>query len=1108
MKCPRCEIDNREGLRFCEDCGSRLPGICPACGAQTSPAKKFCGVCGGVLPGDAPSSLNAPVAATIVARRPLESERKQVTVLFADMKGSMELLADLDPEEARKVLDPVLQLMMGAVHQYDGTVNQVMGDGIMALFGAPLAHEDHAVRACYAAVRMRDAVREYAGQLAPGVRGSVQIRVGLNSGHVVVRSIASDLQMDYTAVGQTTHLASRMEQMARPDTIMATRSCVRMAEGYVTVKALGRQTIKGLAEPLDLYEITGVSTARSRLDAAMRRGLSRFVGRDAELDQLHRALLTAAGGHGQVVAIVGEPGTGKSRLIYELARSDATRDWRFLATAATPYGQSTTYRPVTELLKSYFAIEDSDDHAAVRDRVAARLTALDSNLVRMLRVFVALLGLPDAGAEWQRLAASQRRRQTLEAIIGLLVQQSLDRPLCLVVEDLHWMDTETHAVLDELVETLPSARILLLLSYRPEFRHQWMGKTYYRQVRLDALASESAQKLLDDLLGLDGALRTFKDLVAEKTGGNPFFLEECVRAVIDAGGLTGAAGAYHLARPLQDIEMPATVQAVIAARIDRLAYEDKVVLETAAVIGKDVSFALLHAIADSSEETLRRSLRRLRAAEFLYETRLFPDIEYTFRHALTHEVAYGNLLGEKRRALHGRIVHALEKIASGRLVEHIEQLADHARNARLWDRAARYLRQAGAKAFSRSANHEAVRWLENALDALKRVPATNEIRAEMADVHLELRNALTLVGDHEQTLAHLREAQAIARQLADERRLGRALSFETNCLFLLGEHEAAINSGRQAHAIAERLGDVPLKTVTRMYMGRAYLRLGDFTGANELFADIVAGLTGPLAHEHLGLPVLPAVFARSLLVEGLASVGRFGESARHAEDAMALAEPTKHADTLFWAYHGLGLHHLTRGDARLAAEALERGYAICQTYGMPTHIPRITAELGFARALDGRAADSIPMIRRAAEDAASRKQAASYSIVQLLLGEVLFLAGRSLDARDAATRALELFLRQRERAHEASALRLLGVIAAHKLGAEAETHLAAARALAGELGMRPLGARCDLSLARLFHTQGRRDDAVTAYRAASVAFGELGMQGDLSRADEELRALS
>jgi len=1106
MKCPRCEVENREGLRFCEDCGASLPGICPACGAQTSQTKKFCGACGAPLAGDAVSGSSAP-ATTAAARRPLASERKQVTVLFADMKGSMELLADLDPEDARKLLDPVLQTMMAAVRQYDGTVNQVMGDGIMALFGAPLAHEDHAVRACYAAVRMRDAVREYAGQLPPGVRDSVQIRVGLNSGHVVVRSIASDLQMDYTAVGQTTHLASRMEQMARPNTIMATRSCVRMAEGYVAVKPLGQQTVKGLAEPIEVYEITGVGSARSRLDTAIGRGLSRFVGRDAELEQLQRELMTAAGGHGQVVAIIGDPGTGKSRLIYELARSEATRDWLFLETAAVSYGTSTPYRPVMELLRSYFGMEGCDERADLRDHVAARLTALDPNLVRLLPVFVALLGIADPGAEWRRLAASQRRRQTLEAITGLLVRQSLDRPLCLVVEDLHWIDSETHAVLGELVETLPSAPILLLVTYRPEFQHLWASKTYYRQVRLDALASESAQTLLDDVLGVDGTLAAFKPLVIEKTGGNPFFLEECVRALIDAKTLVGSAGAYRLDKAVQDIEMPATVQAVIAARIDRLAHEDKALLETAAVIGKDVPFALLHAIADTSEDALRRSLGRLRAAEFLYETRMFPDVEYTFRHALTHEVAYGNLLGEQRRILHGRIVHALEKIASGRLGDHIEQLADHARHAGLWDRAARYLRQSGAKAFSRSANHEAVRWLEHALVALKHLPATEETRAEMADVHLELRNALTLVGDHEQTLAHLREAAATARQLGDDRRLGRALSFEANCLFLLGDHHAAIDSGRRAEALAERLGDVPLQTVTRMYMGRAYLRLGEFERAIDLFTDIVVGLSGALAHEHLGLPVLPAVFARSLLVEGLAAVGRFAESARHAADALALAEPTKHPDTLFWAYHGVGLHHLARGEIRQAAEALERGYAICQTYGMPTHVPRITAELGLAWALEGRATDSIPMIQRAAEEAASRKQAASYSIVQLLLGEVLFLADRPSEAAQAAARALDLFRRQGERAYEASALRLQGDIAAREVGVDAETHYAAARVLAGELGMRPLAARCDLGLARLFHKQGSREGAITAYRQASSAFAALGMQHYLARSDEELRGL-
>ena len=596
MQCSQCSFENPLGMAFCGKCGAKLALPCASCGFVNPEAFAFCGKCGSPLNVEtATSALQpAPKFASPKAYTPkhlaekiltfksaLEGERKQVTVLFADMKGSMELLADRDPEEARKLLDPVLEHMMEAVHRYEGTVNQVMGDGIMALFGAPLAHEDHAVRACYAALRMQESVKRY----AEGVRRTegipIQIRVGLNSGEVVVRSIGSDLKMDYTAVGQTTHLAARMEQMATPGSVLLTPDALRLAEGYVQVKPLGPVNVKGLTEPVEVFEVTGVGAVRSRLQAAAARGFTRFVGRDTEIEHLRKSLEQAQTGHGQVVAIVGEPGVGKSRLLYEFTHSHRTQEWLIVESGSVSYGKATPYLPLVDLLKAYFKIHDRDNQREIREKVTGKLLTLDESLRPMLPALLALLDLPVEDQQWQALDPAQKRQRTLDACKRLLIRESQAQPLLLVFEDLHWLDSETQAVLDSLVESLPTARLLLLVNYRPEYQHSWASKTFYSQLRLDPLPTESAEELLQNLLGNDPGLQTLKQLLIARTEGNPFFLEESVRTLVETKVLESERGVYRLAKPVESTEVPATVQAVLAARIDRLSTEEKRLLQSA-----------------------------------------------------------------------------------------------------------------------------------------------------------------------------------------------------------------------------------------------------------------------------------------------------------------------------------------------------------------------------------------------------------------------------------------------------------------------------------------------------------------------------------------------
>jgi class 3 adenylate cyclase/tetratricopeptide (TPR) repeat protein len=1119
MKCPRCQHENRSGAKFCEECASPLARICSNCGSQLSAAAKFCTECAHPVAGvtlpearfASPQSYTPKHLAEkiLTSKSALEGERKQVTVLFADLKGSMELLADRDPEEARKILDPVLERMMEAVHRYEGTVNQVMGDGIMALFGAPIAQEDHAVRACYAALRMQDAVKRGAEELRRAEGIPIQIRVGLNSGEVVVRSIGSDLRMDYTAVGQTTHLAARMEQTATPGTILLTSEVLALAEGSVHVAPLGPIGVKGLPNPIEVFELTGASPARSRLHAAAARGLTRFVGRDAEIALLRQAFERAGGVYGQVVAVVGEPGVGKSRLVWEFTHSHHTRDWLVLEAASVSYGTTSTYFPVIELLKSYFQIEPRDDARKIREKLTGKLLSRDRALEPTLPVLLSLLDIPVDDPEWTRLDPRQRRRQTLDALKRLLLRESQIQPLLLIFEDLHWIDSETQALLDALVESVPTARMLLLISYRPEYTHAWGSKTYYQQLRLDVLSAAPADDLIDALVGQDAALSALKPLLIERTEGNPFFLEEVVRALVETKMLVGERGAYRLAGPIRNLVLPATAKAILAARIDRLAPEDKRLLQAAAVVGKDVPFVLLQAIADEAEDQVRAGLARLQAAEFLYESQLFPDLEYTFKHALTQEVAYGGLLHERRRELHARIVDGIETLHRDRLGEEIERLAHHAVRGELRGKAVHYLRQAGLKAAARSALQEARVRFEQALGVLEALPASPSTLEQGFEIRLDLRPMLNQLGEARRALEHLREAEALAERLNDDRRRGRVCAVLTNTHSLLGELDEALVAGTRALEIAGRLGDLRLRILTTTYLEHAHYRRGDHERVVELATDNLAALPADSDYESFGASMPISIYDRYWVVRSLAQLGRFAEAAPYEAEALRLAEPTHHAFTVGLAHAAAGTLHLLKGDWARARPLIEHAIAVLRTGNIVLSLPNAVALSAWALAQVGEASEALTRLREGEE--LLERQAARGFVDQHggdyhALGRAALQLGRLDEARSMGDRAVKYS--PSHPGFAAHAQHLLGDVATHpeRFDAErGEAHYRQALALAEPRGMRPLIAHCHLGLGRLYRRTGQREQAHEHLTTATTMYREMGMTYWLEQAEAELR---
>jgi tetratricopeptide (TPR) repeat protein len=688
--------------------------------------------------------------------------------------------------------------------------------------------------------------------------------------------------------------------------------------------------------------------------------------------------------------------------------------------------------------------------------------------------------------------------RTLDALKRMLLRESQEQPLLLVFEDLHWIDSETQALLGSLVESLPTARLLLLVNYRPEYQHGWGSKTYYAQLRLDPLPVASADELLHALLGDDPSLQPLTQLLIARTEGNPFFLEESVRTLVETGVLIGERGAYRLGQALPTIQVPATVQAVLAARIDRLPPEEKRLLQTAAVIGTEVPLPLLHAIAEAPEEALHRGLAHLQAAEFLYETRLFPEREYTFKHALTHEVAYGSLLQERRCVLHASIVKALEALYPDRLVEQVERLVHHAMRGEAWDKAMAYNRQAGARVAAHSAYREAVAYFEQALTALAQLPERRDTLEQAIDLRLDLRNALGPLWEPTRMFDHLRTAEALAKRLGDDQRLGRVACSLCNCFLVMGEHDRAMAAGQRALALATASGAFDIQVVAQYYLGMAYSAVGDFEQALDVARQVIALLTGELRYARFGLIAPPAVLSRGVVAWSLAELGGFAEGRGVAEDGVRLAEAVEQPYSMAIALVRMGLLFCRRGDIHTALPVLERSLALSQSADIPVFFPMIASLLGAAYALVGRAAEARPLLDQVLERIATGNRMFFHELVLTKLSEALLLVGRVAEAGTLAERLLELSRTHTGSGYQAHAYRLLGEVAMRREPPDldqAAAHYRQALALADELGMRTLVAHCHLGLGTLYARIDRREQAraelstaIALYRAMDMTF--------------------
>src|SRR3989442_1521952 len=897
------------------------------------------------------------------ARGTRDGEKKPIPALLADIRASMELIEDLDPEEARHIVDPALQLMMDAVHRYEGYVAQSLGDGIFALFGAPIAHEDHPQRALYAALRMQEEGKRYAERLRREKGVNVQIRVGVNTGEVVVRSIRkNDLHTDYVPIGHSTSLAARLESLATPGAIVVSEHTHKLTEGYFEFRSLGEAQVKGVSEPVPIYEVVGIGPLRPRLQVAARRGLARFVGGQSELAQLQKALELAKAGHGQIVGVMGEPGVGKSRLFHEF-KLLSQRGCLVLETFSVSHSKAYPYWPLIELLKNYFQISPQDDERKRQEKITGKVLTLDRSLEDTLPYLFALLGTSESASPLQQMDTQIRRRRTFEAIKRLLLRESLNQLLLPIFEDLHWLDSETEAFLNFLSEGVATARILLLVNYRPEYRHEWGSKTYYTQLRLDPLGKEEAQELLTALLGDGKGLEPLKPRILQETEGNPFFIEEIVQELREQGVLTAAGRA-----PLStDLRIPPTVQGVLAARIDRLPPEEKALLQTLAVIGKEFSLSLLQKVVDQSADTLQQFLSHLQAAEFIYEQPAFPEPEYIFKHALTQEVAYTSLLIERRKGLHERTAQAIEDLYRDRLEDHYSELAHHYNRSGNARKAVEYLGLAGQQAVQRSAYTEAISHLSTALELLQTLPDTPERAQQELSLHITLSVPLRVTKgfaapEVERVYTRARE---LCQQVGETPQLFPVLWGLWELYFVRAEYRTAHELGEQLLTLAQRQQASTLLLQGHHAEWTVLLFLGELAAARE-HTEQGSALYRRQEHRSHAFPYGghdPGVCCLNIEALALWFLGYPDQAFKKNFDALTLVQELAHPFSLAFALSFAALLYQVRRDGQASQERAEAALTLATEHGFPTWLALGTILRGWALAQRGQREEGIAQMR-------------------------------------------------------------------------------------------------------------------------------------------------
>jgi len=929
MKCPKCEAENPEGMKFCGECGAKLEKICPKCNSSNPPQFKFCGECGHNLtlplsPKLPPRDLSfdekldkiqryLPKGLTekILTRRDkIEGERKQVTVMFCDMEGFTPLVESLGPEEAYSIMDQVYEILIHRVHDYEGTVNEMTGDGIMALFGAPIALEDapqRAIRSSLAIHRVMARFDDEIRQKKEGVR-PLKMRIGIHTGPVVVGTLGNDLRVEFKAVGDTVNLASRVEGLAEPGATYVSQETFKLSEGLFRFEALGEKRVKGKERPIKVYRVIAPSTRRTRFDVSAERGLTPFVGRERELELLLDGFERCKEGQGQAFSIVSEAGVGKSRLLYEFRKAVANEDVTFLEGKCLSYSRGVSYHPVIDVLKANFGIEDSDGGPEIREKVEKGLKLLAVDEASTLPYLLELLSVKDSGIDKIPMSPEARKERIMGALKRIVLKGSEIRPLIMAIEDLHWMDKSSEDVAKYLLESIPGAGVMLIFTYRPEFVHTWGNKSYHSQVNLNRLSNRESLSMAAHLLNVEEIDGDLENLILEKTEGVPFFVEEFVRSLKDLNVIERKDSKYCLARDVRAVAIPSTIQEVIMARVDSLPEGAKEVLQTGSVIEREFSYELIKRVSSLPGKELLSQLSVLKDSELIYERGIYPQSTYIFKHALTREVVYDSILTRKKKDLHEKIGNAIEDLYKGNLIEHYGVLVEHFSESENYEKAAEYSKLAGNKAQNAAAFNEAIAYGKKRTACLERIPRTEDVEKQIIDARATLGMHYNQANNFLLSKQAVEPIVKLAFKSNYKRRIAQIHTIIGTYIYAIEEdYPKALKHFQEAINVAKKSNDLISFVMANHFMGHLYADNCEFAKALhhlEKALDITQA-----ANVTWGIAAQKSCIARTVYY----SQGNMELSHQSAQEGLRLAEESGDIYSKCEAYVSLGYSHFGKG---------------------------------------------------------------------------------------------------------------------------------------------------------------------------------------------------